>query len=480
MLRRLRALDSFRPVEQEFSNASSSGGLVTMVAALLGVILSAIEINEMFTITTRSEVVMAPSDDMGSLRINFNVTFFDLECQYVGIGVRDSFGTERYNMQHKVSLKRLDHTGASGAYTQEEVFALDKDGVSNDGENAETDADWVSDTDGVDHAEFSDMVQAHDYTVVFFYMRATKHNRRASCAPCKAFRPIWDTFEEETNNQHSGLRAMRINCADFETKCTDQDIRAVPQVRFYRRGEDAVKNYKIMQVRRGQNATRQMLDTFVADSKKALGGGAKHVAHHNVFKEACQVSGTLDVARVPGTLHFEAVHGAEHGEHLNFALTNISHEVHHLSFNKASDFYKGKLKRKAGLPEEYQGSEAPLDGQTFISHAFHHAPHHYMKVVATHLEVQEKGWFYSLMTRPIPMTTYQMTVQSRVAHVPLRQAPSARFSYDLAPVEVRVVQERGRELFDLITTLFAVIGGTYSVFAILAPFIKVLEAKMQK
>jgi len=39
------------------------------------------------------------------------------------------------------------------------------------------------------------------------------------------------------------------------------------------------------------------------------------------------------VARVPGTLHFEAAHSRDLS--LNFAYTNVSHTVNHLSFSSA-------------------------------------------------------------------------------------------------------------------------------------------------
>lgn len=59
------------------------------------------------------------------------------------------------------------------------------------------------------------------------------------------------------------------------------------------------------------------------------------------------------------------------------AMTNLSHVVHHLSFGE--DPPRRTKKRINRLSEELRQG-APLDGNAYIAHEYHQAPHHFVKV----------------------------------------------------------------------------------------------------
>lgn len=58
-------------------------------------------------------------------------------------------------------------------------------------------------------------------------------------------------------------------------------------------------------------------------------------------------------------------------------MTNLSHVVHHLSFGE--DPPRRTKKRINRLSEELR-QDAPLDGNAYIAHEYHQAPHHFVKV----------------------------------------------------------------------------------------------------
>jgi hypothetical protein len=51
--------------------------------------------------------------------------------------------------------------------------------------------------------------------------------------------------------------------------------------------------------------------------------------------------------------------------------------------------------------------------------------------------------------------------------------PEARFSYDLSPMSV-VISKKSKKLYEFITSICAVIGGTFTVVGLLSGFLGVI------
>ncbi|KAJ9466640.1 Protein disulfide-isomerase 5-4 [Diplonema papillatum] len=459
----MRSIDAFRCIPKDLCESSVGGGVLTLVAAVVGVVLLGFEVQTYMTVSSRSELVMT-ADDSEMLSLSFSLTFHDLDCDYLRVGVKDSFGTDRLNIEKSVTKTSIDHEGNKGRpYSDEELFVLDPEHLSED-EQAVADADWVSSSDMVAHGSIESVVNAHGFTFVLFYARATKSLPRVKCEPCKAIRPAWDDFEEKANARPLSteifgasspvarkltVRALRINCVDFQGECANQKISTLPTIRLYRRGHEWDREFYEYNLADG--VTVEGLASFL---RKKMSLVNLRADRHNFFTKSCLVSGTLDVARVPGTLHFEAAHPP--GVNLNFAVTNVSHTVHHFAFGLTPTELES-------LPTEYISYAAPLNGLTFIAEEFHTAPHHFINVVSTR---------YQSLKNPTGVKLYQLTRQSRIARMSYYDTPSARFSYDLAPLEVNVVEERGNTWYGFITTAFAVLGGTITVASMIASFLR--------
>lgn len=93
----------------------------------------------------------------------------------------------------------------------------------------------------------------------------------------------------------------------------------------------------------------------------------------------------------------------------------------------------------------------PIDGKTFTVPKFHMAPHHYIKVVNTRFETNS-------------VRSYQLTHQHNIRTIQRKAIPQAKFSYDLAPVEV-VVRKADRRWYDFVTSIFGVVGGCFTVMS---------------
>jgi len=275
------------------------------------------------------------------------------------------------------------------------------------------------------------------------------------CPHCRQFAATWGQFEDKVNKGEdsakdadgavANVRVLKMNCVDFEETCQKQKVSGFPTLRLYRRG---AKEGKWDEYRGGRQVPD--LSRFLHEQvgKRHMHTG---VSYHEMFSEGCRISGYLDVARVPGTVHFQAVHTNE--KTLNLAFTNVSHTVHHFSFGEAP------RQSIASLPAEYKRHVAPLDSRTFVVDKFHKAPNHFIKVVHTRFEATK-------------VRSYQQTHQWSVRILQRTAIPQAKFSYDLSPVEV-VVTKSDRRWYDFVTQCLAIVGGAFSVMAMATGVLKV-------
>ena len=68
---------------------------------------------------------------------------------------------------------------------------------------------------------------------------------------------------------------------------------------------------------------------------------------------------------------------------------------------------------------------------------------------------------------------YQMVRSSQVMKYSEEVVPDARFSYDLSPMSVSVTRKK-KKFYEFITSICAVIGGTFTVVGLLSGFLSVI------
>lgn len=436
-------IDAFRTVPKDLAEASVTGASMTFLAVIVCAVLFICEVTAFLSTKMRTDIVIDSNQD-SLLKINFDVHMLDMSCDYVTVGVWDAFGTERMNITRNVKKQRIFHKGGEPGhpYTEDELVELEfSDKAFTKEELAALDSDWSSTSDQFKHDDFQSVIDAHDFTFVNFYADWCPH--------CRQFSSIWSEFEDKVNKGEeqmldadgvkANVRVLKINCVDFEETCQEQQVHAFPSVRFYRRGAKEKDWVDYHGPRQGE-----ALASFAKEQVKMrhMHTGAKY---HDIFGEGCRISGHIEVARVPGTVHFQATHTQDRT--LNLAFTNVSHHVHHFSF--------GETKQHANkLPREYRQHAAPLDGKAFVAPKFHMAPHHFIKVVHTRFESSGSR-------------SYQQTHQWSLRTGQRKSVPQAKFSYDLSPVEV-VVRRGDRRWYDFVTSIFAIVGGAFTVMSMSA------------
>eukprot|EP00580_Thalassiosira_gravida_P003192 CAMPEP_0201621490 /NCGR_PEP_ID=MMETSP0492-20130828/46905_1 /ASSEMBLY_ACC=CAM_ASM_000837 /TAXON_ID=420259 /ORGANISM="Thalassiosira gravida, Strain GMp14c1" /LENGTH=433 /DNA_ID=CAMNT_0048091031 /DNA_START=134 /DNA_END=1435 /DNA_ORIENTATION=- len=422
-------------------------------------------------------------NDQPQIRLNFNMTLMDLHCDYVSVDVWDTLGTNRQNVTKNIEKWQLDESGQRRIFSgrnreqREVVHEEHEETMEELHEDGEQAVELTPDT-------FQNFIESHEMAFIDMYA--------PWCIWCQRLHPTWEKFAEDVHKLGMPVGIGKVNCVTHAQLCKDQRVMAFPTLRWYKDKNAILPDYK-------QDRTVAALTAFAKrklemdlkykdwESKNAQNPGEK--ARSKPFAgdsrpehPGCQVSGHLMVNRVPGNFHIEA---KSKNHNLNAAMTNLTHRVNHLSFGEPitalqkhmeNTPFMRKVKRVLKqVPDEHKQFN-PMDMKVFPTSKFHQAYHHYIKVVSTHLNMGS-----SASADPLndvnSITVYQMLEQSQIVFYDEVNVPEARFSYDMSPMSV-VVQKEGRKWYDYLTSLCAIIGGTFTTLGLIdATLYKVFKPK---
>ena len=163
-------------------------------------------------------------------------------------------------------------------------------------------------------------------------------------------------------------------------------------------------------------------------------------------EEGCQVYGHIDVARVQGNIHVAPGRSlSRHHRHIHDLsafesnLVNTSHIIKHLSFG-----------------QDIPGRVNPLDGSVSIADHTSMSFQYYIKIVASMFSNLDGDVVYSnqfAVTRNKKRTDEVMSETS---------LPGVFFIYEFAPMMIKYA-ERRRSFLHFMTSVFAIIGGVFTV-----------------
>lgn len=385
------------------------------------------------------------------MRINFNITMHDLACEYASVDLYDTIGTNKQNVTTNVEKWQLDEDGNRRMYQGRNrppadlKHELDED-VNHGALLEERHADGVHAVE-LTGETFDDYVKQREFVFVDFYA--------PWCIWCQRLAPTWEALAEKAAadpNLH--VDVAKVNCVAEANLCRDQRVMAFPTMRFLKRGE-AVNGAEY----RGDRTADALYDFAVR--KVELEGQYQqwpearkaHARNWNPDHPGCLLVGFIMVKRVPGNFHIEA-RSTAHSIHAEMA--NLSHTVNHLSFgNELTGSQAAKVEKARGL--ELPTRFSPLDGKTFTTPAIHQAYHHYLKVVATRY-VLGSSWSNKFFA-------YQILSTNQVMPYGAEDVPEAKFLYDISPMAV-LAEKKGRHFYDYITSLLALLGGTFTMVSL--------------
>lgn len=456
----LSSVDFYRRVPKDLTEATTLGAFMSICAMTVMALLFSAETLAFARSRIITEIALDDNTDP-QIQLNFNVTLYDLHCDYVSVDVWDVLGTNKQNVTKNIEKWQVDADGRRKTFSgrNRETRLLKHEEHEETLEELHEDGVHAIALDSEEH--FKEFLEDHEMAFVNFFA--------PWCVWCQRLHPTWEKFAEEVEREEMPVGVANVNCVDHAKLCQQQAIMAFPCLRWYEEGKAKSPDYK-------SDRTVAALTSF---SKRKLELNAKFKdwgskTHerkeqlrelYNVEENpGCQVSGTLMVNRVPGNFHIEA---KSKNHNLNAAMTNLTHRVNHLSFGEMGRIQSRQVKRALKQVPEALQQFTPLDDGMYKTKQFHSAYHHYIKVVSTHLNVG---------SAKLP-TLYQFLEQSQIVYYDTVNVPEARFSYDLSPMSV-VVEKAGRKWYDYVTSLCAIIGGTFTTLGLIdATLYKIFKPK---
>ncbi|GMH32727.1 hypothetical protein BSKO_00561 [Bryopsis sp. KO-2023] len=110
LLSRLKALDAYPKINDDFFKKTLSGGVITLAASLIMVFLFASELRLFLTPKTRHELKVDTSRGE-TIDINFDITFPGMPCAWMSLDAMDISGEFQFGVDHEIYKSRLGENG---------------------------------------------------------------------------------------------------------------------------------------------------------------------------------------------------------------------------------------------------------------------------------------------------------------------------------------------------------------------------------
>lgn len=518
----------YRKVPVDLLEGTKRGSFVSIGALFVMLSLFLLETLSFFTSSSLQTDVSLDRNRDPKLRVNINITMMDMSCDYATVDVVSPLGTS-LNVTTHLSKFALDAEGVRQRYKgrnfQQHDIILSDSLVQNSIEELhENGEDAVSlDAESLQRAK-----KEATYLFVDFYASWCSHCK--DLAPTwevlaetmtEAAMELVDEQLEDSHLDHTDftkeeynealkvklpVMVAKVDCVVHKDLCFQQQIWAYPTLRLFVNGQPAadyrgdrtvlemvhwlahVEEQHKTQIGEDQfnvlladEIAREHLQIEETREEMLKGPGlatqhpewAERMRRHRVRQNAmdwkdqehpgCQISGFLLVDRVPGNFHIQA--RSPHHD-IDAKLTNVSHEVHHLSFGDPGT--KRLIERYNFVtPKGFEDSLNPLDGNVYVNHNQHEAFHHYLKVVTTDFEDPFLKKSRSRYFKKDGVRAYQVLSSSQLSFYRSDIVPEAKFSYDPSPIAVYHRRSFKKRWYDYITSLMAIIGGTFTVIGMI-------------
>ncbi|KAI8472288.1 MAG: protein disulfide isomerase [Monoraphidium minutum] len=449
-LSRLRSVDFYKKIPADLTEATLTGAWLSLAASALMALLLVLELSSFLRTQTVSEMVVDRSASNELLKITFNLSFPALSCEFSTLDISDSLGTKRMNLTKTVRKVPIDLDLQRAGAALEDLSH--KPAPKYDAED--TYYDHVDITAPLTHDNFVTTLGHHPIVVVNFFAPWCHWCQRLEPAWEAATKAVHDKYPEATDGR---IRFTKVDCTKEEEMCRSHFITGFPSIRVFRRGHDDIyiQGNHQHEAYTGDR-TKEALEAF-ADSL-VPSAGMPHQQHGQLTAapkvHGCNMAGFVLVKKVPGTLHFTARGEGHSFDHAWMNMTHMVHQFHFGSRPSPRKLYELKKLHPGGLLPDWLDKMA---GQFFFSDSAQHTHEHYLQVVTTTIEPARAA-------RGAAYDAYEYTVHSHtyISDHP----PTAKFTYDLSPIQV-VVREKPRQWYHFLTTTCAIIGGVFTVAGIL-------------
>ncbi|KAI5641683.1 hypothetical protein M9H77_00088 [Catharanthus roseus] len=452
---KIKSVDFYRKIPRDLTEASLSGAGLSIIAAFCMILLFGMELNDYLTVNTSTSIVVDNSSDGDFLRIDFNISFPALSCEFASVDVGDVLGTNRLNITKTVRKYPIDsNLRPIGSEFQSGPLS------SSIKHDYEDDEEYAEGSVSLSEHNFDRIVHAHPILVVNFYA--------PWCGWSKLLKPSWEKaakiMKERYDPEMDGRILLgKVDCTQEHELCRRHHIQGYPSIRIFRKGSDVRDDHghhdhESYYGDRDTDSLVKTMETLVSSISRepqrlALDGKVEDEKRPAPSSGGCRVEGFVLVKKVPGNLVISA-RSASHS--FDTSKMNMSHVISHFSFGKKiTPREKNDIKRL--LPWLLR-SHDKLDGLSYISNPSDSDANvtveHYLQVVKT-----------EVITRSYKLVEdYEYTAHSSLVHS--YDLPVAKFHFEPSPMQV-LITENTKSFSHFITNVCAIIGGVFTVAGIL-------------
>lgn len=489
----------YRKVPADILEGSKRGSFISVLALFVMATLFVLETRDFFSSSLVTDLSLDSNKDP-KIRVNFNITMMDLSCEYATVDVVSVLGTQQ-NVTTSIRKWSIDAEGVKRYFNERNLKQHD---IKLKDESVKESIDELHE-DGEDAVSLDDTTlqyarDENQYLFVDFYA--------SWCSHCRDLAPTWETLAEVMNmaaeaavderieqGEHKHdyseedyaaakrvelpVMIAKVDCVTHKALCQDQGIRAYPTIRLFidgkpyekgdYRGHRTVLDFTaFLSSAEGENKQNEEsgVDKAHEIAKERLDISAeelewsekiksqRHRMHHAPWVAAdhpgCQITGILMLDRVPGNFNIQARSSAHN---LVPHMTNVSHEVHYLSFGDSHVFQEGRQMLR--IPPKFVENITPMNGNVYVTQNLHEAHHHYLKLVTTSFDKK-------IVSNLVDVRAYMVLQNSQLSYYQNDIVPEAKFTIDLSPIAVKY-RTVYRPWYDYITSLMAILGGTFTV-----------------
>lgn len=301
--RKLASLDFFRKIPTDLTEATLSGASISIIAAFVITFLFGMELHGYMQTSTSTSIVVDQSTPGELLKINFNISFPALSCEFLTADVSDTLGTKRLNLTKTVRKFPLNEDlEIAGSPVIDRVMA------EVDHEPEDVVMPDVDITEPITQKTFEETMHHYDIVVVNFYA--------PWCPWCQRLAPAWEAATKTVHDKHDEadgrIRFAKVDCTQEMNLCRSHHIQGFPTIRVFRKGHDEVKNAHGQLEHESYTGDRTIAALTAFGESLATQAGQPHsrIAHPMTKRatktEGCGMAGFVLVKKVPGTLMFLA------------------------------------------------------------------------------------------------------------------------------------------------------------------------------
>ncbi|GAV60656.1 Thioredoxin domain-containing protein/COPIIcoated_ERV domain-containing protein/ERGIC_N domain-containing protein [Cephalotus follicularis] len=459
---KIKSVDFYRKIPRDLTEASLSGAGLSIVAALFMMFLFGMELNNYLTISTSTSVIVDKSSDGDFLRMDFNVSFPALSCEFASVDVSDVLGTNRLNITKTIRKFSIDAdlkpTGSE--FHSGPVSHAIKHGDEVDEESVEGSVPLTS-------QNFDKFAHHFPILVVNFYAPWCYWSNRLKPSWEKAANIIRERYDTEVDGR---ILLGKVDCTAEAELCRRNHIQGYPSIRIFRKGSDVRDDHghHDHESYYGDRDTDSLVKTMegliapipVESQKLALENESDNktdIAKRPAPRTGgCRIEGYVRVKKVPGNLIISARSGTHS---FDASQMNLSHVISQLSFGmRINPRVMSDVKR---LIPYLGGSHDRLNGREFINHhdvGANVTIEHYLQIVKTEVITRRSSHEHKLIEE------YEYTAHSSL--VQSLDIPVAKFHFELSPMQV-LITENPKSFSHFITNVCAIIGGVFTVAGIL-------------